>query len=328
MLLNQIRDPLIVKTELQLKNHRNGNVPNGEAVLVSTPDGLRLRVGTWGDKSTKHGTVIIFPGRSEYLERFGGTVSAMLNARFSVISVDWRGHGLSDRVADDPKSCHIDDFASYQSDVAALIEFADFKKLPRPWYLFGNSMGGCIGLRALANNLPVVAAVFTAPLWGVQMSQLIRSIAVPTTRLAMALGRPQSYVPGYDGRSYVLKTPFSGNKVTNDEARYSYLVSLAKTNPELEIGGPTLGWLYQCLEECKSLSRLPSPEIPCLAFYGDQDVVVDIGAIERRMESWTRGRCELVKNARHELAMEVPLIRNGVLDKAANFFRMARTQLN
>ena len=34
--------------------------------------------------------------------------------------VDWRGHGLSDRVSEDRNTIHVDWFSDYQKDVAAM----------------------------------------------------------------------------------------------------------------------------------------------------------------------------------------------------------------
>ncbi len=298
-------------------------VPSGKASWVHTSDGIRLRAGIWSNQASHKGTVFIFPGRSEYLERFGRTTSALLGSGFAVVSLDWRGHGLSDRIAKNPRACHVTRFTYYQKDVAAIIELAKAKDMPQPWFLFGNSMGGCIGLRALYNDLPVAAAAFTAPLWDIKMSKPLRAIATPISVVAHALGRSQSYVPGYNSESYVLKTPFSGNKVTHDQEAYDFLTTLAKQMPEFEIGGPTMGWLQECLKECKFLSTNPSPDIPCLAFCGDQDEVVEIGAINSRMQNWRRGKFELVQGAKHELVMESSAIRDNVLGKTEAFFKNA-----
>lgn len=310
-------------TEAPLSKPHIGQASDGQAFWVQTSDRIRIRVGVWTGKPAQHGTVLIFPGRSEYLERFGRTISSMVNSGYSVVSLDWRGHGLSDRVAEDSKVCHVQRFTDYQNDVAALVDFAEAQALPKPWYLFGNSMGCCIGLRALSNGLSVSAVAFTAPLWDIKMSTPARLLATPISTLAQAIGRSQSYVPGYDSESYVLKTPFSGNKVTHDKETYDFLISLAEQLPELEIGGPTMGWLHQCLKECKSLSTMRSPDLPCLVFCGDQDNVVDIKAIEQRMQNWPRGRFEQLQGAKHELVMEIPSIRDSVLGDTVAFYRDA-----
>ena len=38
----------------------------------------------------------------------------------------------------------------------------------RPLHLLAHSMGGCIGLRAVIEGMPVAACVFTGPMWGIK----------------------------------------------------------------------------------------------------------------------------------------------------------------
>lgn len=240
--------------------------PNGRAYWVQANDGVRLRIGVWKTKTSHKGTVFLFPGRSEYLERFGRTVTELHKSGFSTIAIDWRGHGLSDRVAADPRTCHVDLFTDYQKDVAAMVTAAEDLDLPKPWFLFGNSMGGSIGLRAIIEGLPVTSSAFTSPMWNIKMSPVLRCVAWPLSWAAQSVGKGQMFTPGYDGQSYALKNPFNGNRATSDEEAYQFLISLAQTLPELEVGGVSMGWLFQGLKESRSLSKLSSPDIPCISF--------------------------------------------------------------
>ena len=63
---------------------------------VQTQDGLRLRLGVW--RNGAKGTVLIFPGRTEYIEKYGGAAAALAKAGYTSLAIDWRGQGLSDRL--------------------------------------------------------------------------------------------------------------------------------------------------------------------------------------------------------------------------------------
>ena len=117
---------------------------------VHTEDGLRLRLGLWPNGSK--GTVLIFPGRTEYIEKYGGAAAALAQAGYSSLAIDWRGQGLSDRLLSDRLIGHVRRFSDYQRDVQTLMAAARALDLPKPYFLLAHSMGGCIALRALVQK--------------------------------------------------------------------------------------------------------------------------------------------------------------------------------
>ena len=132
--------------------------PDGGATYwVSAEDGVRLRVGFWNAGNDSKGSVFLFPGRTQYIELHGRTIESLQRFGYGTFVVDWRGHGLSDRVSEDRNTIHVDRFSDYQKDVAAMVRAAESLQLPQPWFLIGTSLGGCIGLRALAEGLPMAA---------------------------------------------------------------------------------------------------------------------------------------------------------------------------
>ena len=131
---------------------------NGYSEWIQTKDKFRIRVAFW-PKEDANGTVLIFPGRNEYIEKYGRTSKKIWELGYSSLVVDWRGQGLSDRYFKNRLIGHVNEFADYQLDVEAIAKFAELKSLPKPWYLLAHSMGGTIGLRAIHNKLAVKKAV-------------------------------------------------------------------------------------------------------------------------------------------------------------------------
>lgn len=292
---------------------------NGKAYWLQADDGIRLRVGLWPSEKPQNGTIFIFPGRTEYIEKYGRTVSDLAELGFTSFVIDWRGQGLAERVCDDPMTGHVDRFADYHKDVAAMVRAAKHLGLPQPWFLIGHSLGACIGLRAILEGLHVSACVFTSPMWGINLPVLKRAAAWPVSWAVQALGKRRVYAPGTNGESYVMATPFRDNRLTNDPEMYEYYIRQIKALPKHQLGGPSMGWLYQTLKETRTLSKRPSPDIPCLSFCGAQDVVVDIPAMHLRMDGWAKGTLEVIPNAKHDIFSEVPAIRKGVAGKIAEF---------
>ncbi|WP_322891341.1 MULTISPECIES: alpha/beta hydrolase [unclassified Yoonia] len=292
---------------------------NGAAHWLTTSDNRRIRAGHWPVEGAK-GTVLIFPGRTEYIEKYGITAQALTASGYAALAVDWRGQGLADRLIADPNLGHVGDFADYHRDVAALLAHATALGLPRPYFLIAHSMGGCIGLRALTDGLDVKAVMFSAPMWGIQMPRATRSFAWSLSTLSLPLKFDEKVVPGQSATSYPLQQPFAGNMLTNDPEIYAALRGQIEAHPALGLGGPTLRWLNRSLQEMRDLSRLPSPTTPCITFLGNNESIVDPAAIRTRMARWPGGVLHEIKGGLHEMLMDQPEMRDSVTAKTIAHF--------
>ncbi|MGF6860668.1 lysophospholipase [Rhodobacteraceae bacterium MBR-64] len=293
----------------------------GRALWCHATDGVRLRLGIWpGDCVAAKGTVLLFPGRTEYLEKYGMTASALAARGYATMAIDWRGQGLADRLVADRAIGHVERFGDYQLDVDAMVAAAGALSLPRPWYLIGHSMGGAIGLRAVLNRLPVHAALFTGPMWGIAMNPVLRQIARLLTGPRHIGGLGQFYAPGTGPTTYVLEAPFADNLLTTDPTTFAMLQAQARAHPDLAIGGPSLTWLGEALAEIRDLCAAPAPDLPTLTMVGGNERIIDVGAVAARMADWRGGRFEVVAGAEHEILMETPERRAAAIDRAVALF--------
>ncbi|RVW00025.1 alpha/beta hydrolase [Mesobaculum littorinae] len=293
----------------------------GAAVWLETRDGVRLRMGHW--RTGTAGTVLIFPGRTEYIEKYGDAAAEFAKLGYSSIAMDWRGQGLADRLGHEALSGHVLDFGDYQTDVAAMMTALRYLDMPKPYHLVAHSMGGAIGLRALTECLPVASAVFTAPMWGIGVAAALRPLAWTLSWGMRSLGLGDRYTPGTSGNSYVNVSPFEKNLLTRDRAMFDYMATQTATHPELALGGPSLHWVSEALKECRWLDRQPSPSVPALTFLGGDEGIVDPAAIHDRMQRWPGGRLTLVEGGRHEVMMETPEARAAFFAAAGAHFRAA-----
>ena len=292
----------------------------GAAYWVHTEDGVRVRIGAYGSGKAHKGTILLFLGRFGYIERYGRVAKEFDKNGFATVVIDWRSQGLSDRMADDLRTGHVESFSDYQKDVSAMIKGIEELDLPKPWYLVGVSMGACIGLRAMLEGLPVEASALISPMFGIKMSALQRIAAWPLSWAAKKIGKGHVYVPGESGEIYVLATPFEENNLTHNFGMYDYWIEQARKAPELQIGGPSMSWLYQGLCECRSLSKMQSPDVPCITFCGELDELVDNRAVARRMERWPNSSFEVIKNAKHDVLTELPEIAGDVMTQIVELF--------
>ena len=128
-------------------------VPEGAVMCVlKTPDGISIRFARWPPPSDRKGTVCVFQGRIEFIEKYFEIVRD-LNARgFAVATLDWRGQGLSDRMLRERRKGHIANFAEYDTDLETFMRDVVLPDCPPPLFGLANSMGAAVLIRAAARG--------------------------------------------------------------------------------------------------------------------------------------------------------------------------------
>lgn len=283
--------------------------PDGaRAVWLRTADGTRIRLGVWPAGSK--GTILMFPGRTEYIEKYGRFAADLAKRGYGLIAMDWRGQGLADRPAHRRDMGHVVSFDEYREDVAAMRAVLAEFDLPEPWFLLGHSMGGAIGLRALYDGLPVAGAIFSAPMWGIRMSGVLKSVSGVVLGLSKPLGLDKRFAPTTGPAEPMV---FQDNPLTNDREMFDYMSGQVEKHPELALGGPSIRWVDAALEETEALMAMDPPDLPMLAILGTEESIVEPSAIHDRCASWPGSRLHIVDGGRHEVLMEAPERREPIL---------------
>lgn len=276
--------------------------PEGAAVVWFRGAGgreLRACAAPALSPSRPRGTVIVCPGRTEFIEKYFEVGRELQQMGFAVLILDWPGQGLSDRLLDDSKKGHIDRFETFMGALANGLE--ELKaRLPKPHVALAHSMGGAIALAAIAQDLVKVdAAAFCAPMWGLKSKFFGMSYLVWAMR---ATGRSGDYAvqPGPPEK-------FETNIVTHDKRRWELQRALIDAAPDLELGPVTWGWLGASLDILATFTKpkaLARVNIPVFVASAGEERLVDNAshaAICRRLKD-----CEhiTVEGAMHEILME------------------------
>lgn len=269
---------------------------------VDGPDSKSIRVAFVPYTGKKpRGSVIISPGRTEYIEKHATTAADLIARGFNVLIVDQRGQGWSDRLTANPMAGHMDDFKKAAVHLGLAIDAAG-ARLKGPHYLLCHSMGGCIGLEAIINgNLTSIkAAAFSAPMWGLN----VPVYAKPMTKVTMALGQSEKIAPTTP--QAWRPDPFEGNAITHDPAQFARNNALFLAEPALQIGGPTNGWISNAFETMESFTpnRLDHVKMPILVVSGEADTVVDNDAHVRVAGQLPNATFRTIAGAKHELLHE------------------------
>ncbi len=286
--------------------------PAGALVsAVGAEDGALLRIARWAPGPSSRGTVCVFTGRGEFIEKYFETIGELVERGFSVVAMDWRGQGLSVRELPDAMKGHIDDFALFERDLESLRKQVLQFLCPRPWFALASSMGATVLLsQAYAGESPFDRLALVAPMiaiGGRGGSPGARAIV----EIADAVGLGAAYAPGVQ-RVSSLARPFEGNDLTSDPRRYARNAAIAAAAPQLAVAGPTIGWVNAAM---RATRRLADPEFarrtatPTLIVAGAEDTVVSAAATERFANRLKAGRMILLPGARHEILQETDEIR-------------------
>jgi alpha-beta hydrolase superfamily lysophospholipase len=107
------------------------------------PDGARLSIRREPARGSARGSLVLVHGWGDYTGRWGEQAGWLAERGIHVIGIDQRGHGLTPGTRG-----HVDRFAQYLSDLAAVRKLAE-SEAPGPQFLMGHSFGGFIVLRYL-----------------------------------------------------------------------------------------------------------------------------------------------------------------------------------
>ncbi len=276
----------------------------GRAFYVRTVDGTRIRFALWSGGSK--GLAVVFPGRTECLEKYGRMAGKLLARSLSVAIIDWRGQGLSDRLNNSTAVGHVESFTDYQDDLNTLLLHPEVQAISGPRIMFAHSMGGCIGLRALLTGTAFSAAVFSAPMWGLNLPGPNKFLAPILANVGVALGLGKKTLAGQPKGFYLTREPFEGNNLTHDQDFWDYMRDQITKYPALALGTPSFKWLKSALSEFKYFDAAEMPTIPCLMFVGGDESVISPSAIRKHGPNFANGALVEIDGARHEVWMETP----------------------
>lgn len=301
-----------------LYNDIPGLPDGGQAYWLNTTDGLRLRFAIW--RGGARGTILLYTGRTEYIEKYADSIDRFLSLGFSVMVSDWRGQGLSTRPENDLTYGWIENYQQYQDDIKALLAHDAVATLPGPRVLVAHSMGGAIGLRSLYNGLDVACAIFSAPMWGIKAPAMLRPVIYWVLKFAAAIGFGRKRLPFVtSGKPYVLNAKFEGNSLTTFEPTWDWLADTLNAHGKLALGGPSIRWLIESLDETRAMAEKAAVEVPTLTFIGSDESIVSPASIDAYHAKDGAGELVCCTGARHEMFMEAPDIQDIVWRRAEAF---------
>ncbi len=279
--------------------------PGAHCTTVMTGDGISLRTMSARVANSK-GTVVVFGGRADFMERYFETMRDLMGRGYCVASLDLRGQGGSQRITTNPLRGHINRFAEYDEDVRSFMTQVVLPDCPPPYFALAHSTGGNIILRAIRQRNWFKKTVIVSPLidlnygaWPVLAARLL-------TRLFSLVGLGWLFLPGRP-KAPMGRNDFTGNPLSLDQRRWNRDCAVLEANPKLGIGGPTYKWLRAALDAIAVLRRMKRTtalRCPVLIVMAGQDNIVDNDATRGFAQRVPGVSLTVIREAMHEILLE------------------------
>lgn len=287
-----------------------------ETGFFDLADGKRLRYAITNPANAPHNTILITPGRREFIEKKYAELAPELLARgFRLIFLEWRGQGFSSRSLSGAKRQrdHVVDFALHMDDLNRFYDAIVVPNLVGKLTVHGHSMGAHLLLRWLTERQDtLVAGVFlTAPMLALA-SPVAHASANFFSWGSIKLGYGEDYAPmqhdyGDEERA------FAGNPLTHDPDRFSVIEKYFDAYPDLTVGGVTWDWMHAAIKSMYGAQRrfrLERITMPVLAIVGNEDRVTPPDEIIRFLKMIPNAETILIPGSRHDVLSEIPPCRN------------------
>lgn len=291
---------------------RNPVPPGAVSGTFSAHDGVKLRFARWGPpKRGRKGTVCVFGGRSEFIEKYFETISDLRQRGFAAAAMDWRGQGGSSRPLRNKFKGHVEDFSQFESDLGLFMSEIVLPDCPPPYFALAHSMGATVLLQAACKrDCWFERMVLSAPMIRLGPGAPLALITL-LAQSGVFFGLGDLYVPGGGSAASGLE-PFKGNPLTSDKRRYERNALILKAAPGLGLGSPTIGWLRAAAAAMKTINAFgfaPRVHVPILMLAAGQDQLVSNLAIEELAAQLRAGSRIVLDGARHELLQEKDALR-------------------
>ncbi len=284
-------------------------VPSGAVPgTITAYDGTEFRYARWGPPARgRKGTVCLFGGRTEFIEKYFETISDLRQRGFAVATMDWRGQGGSSRALRNKFKGHVEDFAQYNTDLEQFMSEIVLPDCPPPYNALAHSMGANILLHAgCRRDCWFDRMVFSSPM--IRLGGRAPSLGFTDVlaQLSVFLGLGDLYAPG--GKDNAPGTgSYDGNLLTSDRRRFECNRLILDAAPALGLGSPTIAWVKAAVASMKILNSFgfpPKVHVPVLMLAAGEDKIVSNQAIDELAMQLKAGSRIVIYGARHELLQE------------------------
>ncbi|KQV57233.1 lysophospholipase [Caulobacter sp. Root343] len=289
--------------------------------FVRSGEGLIQRYGVASPPVTPRATILILTGYGESAEAWFETISE-LNARgFTVWVLERQGQGGSERATPWRDLGHADRFDPDVSAVRALTKGVIRPRIDIPFVVLGHSEGGLVALLAAEQGLAMDGLILSSPAFGLSNLPRPRSDFARFTPAMRALRLGWIRTPDQPGwRRDGPDGVQSG--ATHDAQRGKVQAAWMLANPDLRMGGRSLGWFAAFFDASETAARdIRRANVPALMLDAGKDKAVTATPKGRLCAAMADCQETRYRDAGHDLHMESDAVREPWLAAIVDFTR-------
>ncbi|MBO6214323.1 MAG: alpha/beta hydrolase [Lachnospiraceae bacterium] len=215
-------------------------------------DNIRLRY-YYACREDAQADMVISHGFAEFFAKYHELAFYFYQAGYNVFFIEHRGFGHSERFCDNPCMAYVDDFDDYVADLHGFVRDVvggrqGIKAIEwgrtehnKPIFLFGHSMGGCIGA-LIAEKYPrdFDGVILSSPMlslsWGGTPEPVMWAVLTAET----LTGGLYTYMPGQ--HDYEVGSRDFDNSSGQSRKRYDYFMAVKDRDPDCRISGASYAW--------------------------------------------------------------------------------------
>lgn len=300
----------------------------GTVEFPKMADGVRIRIATFpAPAGGTAGTILMLTGFTEFIEKGLESIAALRARGYGVVTFDWRGQGLSDRLLPHRRKGHISDMQHFLNDLEEVLKITRFAELPGPHVIMGHSMGGHLALRAVHDHPDLFErAVLCAPMADILTGTWPRMLAYGLAKTAVRLGLGDCFIPR--AGPYVSgQMRYENNPLTTDRARFERIHEQIEINPDVALGGPTFAWVYSAFRSIRLVKRpsyLSHIRIPVLILSAGRERIVSNAGQREIAMMLPDARLVSFADGAHELLLECDAVRHAVWTEIDGFLASSK----
>lgn len=280
--------------------------------LIGVGDAPVQRYGVSGPTITPKGNILVLAGYGESAEVWFETARDLNAAGYGVWVMERAGQGGSQRYVSPRDLGHAPDFADDIAATRTLSRMIVSGAPGTPLILLGHAEGGLIATAAIEDGgLPVDGLILSAP--------ALKASAQPDWQgwlTKVGLGR----VPASFDYGWRREPPVGGNPLTSDPQRGAVQKAWQLANPDLRMGGQSIGWKAAFRQTAGSTpARLKSVETPALLLIAGRDG--DAGHLKQACSRMGGCTSRVFDGGRHALHLERDPLRRPWLEAIDSFTR-------
>jgi lysophospholipase len=288
---------------------------------VRSGQGLVQRYGVASSPVAPKASILVLTGYGESAESWFETITELTNQGFSVWVLERQGQGGSERETPWRDLGHVDSFDPDVAAVRALVKGVIRPSPYTPLVLVGHSEGGLVALRAAEQGLAMDGLVLSSPAFGLTALPRPRSDFAKFTPAMRFLRLGWIKTPDQPG----WRRDATDGVQTHDPERGKVQAAWMLANPDLRMGGRSLGWFAAFFDASEAAAQnIRRTNVPTLMMIAGQDKAVSATPQTRLCAAMTSCQATRFPTAGHALHMESDAVRQPWLAAIVDFTR-ART---